>query len=265
MLQQDARLQEESSPEPNSIEDGDPETRNLSEFLSENHRKTRDVTHETRLYYIGSETSTLNYLIRQRPAESGTDVLHFSTEARPRVMPELKGDCLRLPGRNLMGELISAYFTNVNRGFPIVDEEDFFSRYDGKDPARPLSLLLLNAILLVGAHSVSPSKPEVRKMEPDFLRRARQLYDGRHEVHREYYMQAALLFTWYCDHLEDVVSNSWLWVGVATRTAYGMGMHRDTCESALPLRLKHMWNRLWWTMFQFDVMVSAAHGRPQAM
>jgi transcriptional regulatory protein AMDR len=78
-------------------------------------------------------------------------------------------------------------------------------------------------------------------------------------------LQASLLLTWQCDDLEDIVSNTWHWVGVATRTAFGMGMHRDAGPSSLNAMDKRLWVRLWWILFQFDVLVSASYGRPQAM
>jgi transcriptional regulatory protein AMDR len=91
------------------------------------------------------------------------------------------------------------------------------------------------------------------------------LFDYRFEQHRETYLQVALLLTWQCDNLEDIVDNSWHWIGIGARTAFGMGMHRDARSSTLNTIDKRQWVRLWWCLFQFDVMVSASFGRPQAM
>jgi transcriptional regulatory protein AMDR len=180
-------------------------------------------------------------------------------------MPEVPSDCLRLPGKKLTRELIDAYFTHVNSGFPIMHQEAFMASYNHRDQSNPLSLLLLNCVLFAGAHVLGSNRPDMAKLAHQFYRRARQLFDARYDPAREHYIQAALLFTWYCDRLEDVVSNSWHWVGVASRTAFGIGLHRDATNSRLNTAIKGHWVRLWWTLYQFDVMVSAAHGRVQSM
>ncbi|WYZ38421.1 hypothetical protein EsH8_III_000335 [Colletotrichum jinshuiense] len=186
-------------------------------------------------------------------------------------MSSVPPEALELPTKALADELVQAYFTYINRGFPIVDEDFFMMKYSNTDAEtdivrpRPLSLLLLNAILLVGAHVLSPQREDVKAMKPVFFKRAKALFDCRFEQHRETYLQAAILLTWQCDDLEDVISNSWHWVGVAVRTAFGMGMHRDNTPSNLNIMDKRLWTRLWWTLFQFDVLVSMAHGRPQAI
>lgn len=170
-----------------------------------------------------------------------------------------------MPPKRLADQLVEAYFRHINRGFPIVDEKEFMHSYNNQDSAPRLSLMLLNAVFLVGAHVLSPAKDDVRSLRGMFFRRTKMLFDSRQDEHREDYLQTALLLTWHCDSLEDVVANSWHWVGVAARTALGMGMHRDVRSSNLNALDKSQWVRWWWLLFQFDVVVSASYGRPQAM
>ncbi|KAL7769185.1 hypothetical protein ACKLNR_000569 [Fusarium oxysporum f. sp. zingiberi] len=158
-----------------------------------------------------------------------------------------------------------AYFAHVNPGFPIVDEDEFMTSYNGSDVPKLVSLPLLNAIFLVGAHVLSSTREDCRASTYTFFRRAKMLFDYRFEQHRETYLQVALLLTWQCDNLEDIVDNSWHWIGIGARTAFGMGMHRDARSSTLNTIDKRQWVRLWWCLFQFDVMVSASFGRPQAI
>ncbi|KAK2010940.1 fungal-specific transcription factor domain-containing protein [Colletotrichum eremochloae] len=246
-------------------------TRNLADFLDQEETGAQEILPSSRLYFIGTEFSNLNYLVRQRSHRPGQNVLHFGSHPMPPRMSSVPPEALELPTKALADDLVEAYFVHVNRGVPIVDESQFMRKYNNVDsgsdtiPSRPLSLLLLNSILLVGAHVLSPQREDVKALKPVFFKRAKALFDCRFEQHREAYLQSALLLTWQCDDLEDVVSNSWYWVGCAVRTAFGMGMHRDATPSSLNIMDKLLWTRLWWTLYQFDVLVAMAHGRPQAI
>ncbi|KAF4970124.1 hypothetical protein FZEAL_10107 [Fusarium zealandicum] len=240
-------------------------TRSLAEFIDQDEVRVGEISRSARLYFIGTEFSNLNYLVRQRTRQSDPNVVHFGSHPLCRKVPLVPQEALQLPSKILADELVTAYFYHVNRGFPIVDEDEFLARYHGTDTLRTVSLPLLNAIFLVGAHVLSPGRPDVRASKDDFFRRAKILVDSRFEQHRESYLQVSLLLTWQCADLEDIVSNSWHWVGVAARTALGMGMHRDATTSSLNHMDKCQWVRLWWTVFQFDVLVSTSYGRPMAL
>ncbi|KAK7452576.1 fungal specific transcription factor domain-containing protein [Colletotrichum acutatum] len=246
-------------------------TRNLADFLDREETGYQDILPSGRLYFIGTEFSNLNYLVRQRSQRPDQHVLHFGSHPLAPRMSSVPPEALELPTKALADELVQAYFVHINRGIPIVDEEFFMKKYNNTDTnedfarQRPLSLLLLNAILLVGAHVLSNQRDELKALKAVFFKRAKALFDCRFEQHRETYLQAAILLTWQCDDLEDVISNSWYWIGIAARTAYGMGMHRDASPSGLNVMDKRLWRRLWWTLYQYDVLVSMAHGRPQAI
>lgn len=246
-------------------------TRNLADFLDREETGYQDILPSGRLYFIGTEFSNLNYLVRQRSQRPDQNVLHFGSHPLAPRMSSVPPEALELPTKALADELVQAYFVHINRGIPIVDEEFFMKKYNNTETnedfarQRPLSLLLLNAILLVGAHVLSNERDELKALKAVFFKRAKALFDCRFEQHRETYLQAAILLTWQCDDLEDVISNSWYWIGIAARTAYGMGMHRDATPSGLNVMDKRLWRRLWWTLYQYDVLVSMAHGRPQAM
>lgn len=245
------------------------DARNLADFLDREDVRTGEINVTGRLYFIGNEFSNLNYLVRQRSRESAQNVLHFGSHPfAPRMPSIIPQEALQLPTKALADDLIHAYFTHVNPGLPIVDEEEFMQNYNGTHTLgqrRQLGLLLLNSIFIVGAHVLAVQNPEMVALRNLFSRRAKTIMDSRFEQHREVYIQASLLMTWVCLDLEDIVSNSWHLVGVATRTALGMGIHRDTTPSNLNAMDQRQWTRLWWILYQFDVLVSVAQGRPQAM
>lgn len=244
----------------------DASTSHLAEFIDREDVRAREISQTGRLYFIGTEFSNLNYLVRQRSRVTNPNILHFGTPPMGRVLPHVPPEALQLPPKGLCEQLIEAYFLHINRGFPIVDETEFMAIYrDQKQVIRPFSLLLLNAVLLAGAHVLPAQHHDLRPLRRTLFRRTKLLFDARYDKHREKYIQAALLLTWYCDSLEDVISNSWHWVGFAARSAVGMGMHRDATASSLNIYDKRQWVRWWWILFQFDVMISTSYGRPQAM
>lgn len=172
---------------------------------------------------------------------------------------------LEIPPKPLLDELVTAYFVHINRGWPIIDEESFTEQLAGKDPRNPLSLPLLNAVLLVGAHVLSAERDDLKDLQATFFRRAKTLIDARYDQDRLAYVQSALLMTWYSDGHEEVIANAWYWIGAATRAAIGLGMHRDTTRAKLVPVPRRTWVRVFWVMFQFDTLISLTYGRPQSL
>ena len=245
-------------------------SRNLAEFISRDEIRVRVLNDQSRLYFIGTEVSNLNYLVVQRSRNLGHTGLHFGTRqlARKYTAHEFKqipSGAVELPEKSLADDLVQAYFVHVNRGWPIVDEVDFMEKYNGNNPQRQVPLLLLHAIFLVGSHVLSSKREDLKELKRVSFRKAKALFDSRFEQDRAIYIQVALLMTWNSDGLEDVVANCWHWIGLAARTALGMGMHRDASQSSMTDGHKRLWVRLWWVLYQFDVMVSTFYGRPQAM
>lgn len=170
------------------------------------------------------------------------------------------------PAKDVRDSLVDAYFEEINPYFPIVDETKFRRQYS--DPTDPPPLILLQSVLLAGAHvSDHPKVVEWRPMVRNALfRRAKGLFDMRHENDRMFLVQAALLFTWYLENADTGSANCYYWAGVACRIAFGLGMHRDLSDGAAMVRMpaydRRMYRRIWWTLFQVEIWVSLEHGRP---
>lgn len=240
----------------------------LVEFIDQQDIWHRPIDQSSRIAYVGTDVSNVNFLVRQQAGQAAA-VHHYPTNRLARRYTAHEPDRLpveafELPDKNMVDELLTAYFEKVNPGFPVVDEEIFMTQYRARDPTSPPSLLLLQAILMVGAHVSSPS-PLREKLKATFFRKAKILFDTRFERNRDTVVQAALLLTWHSDGPEDVAANAWFWIGVAARTALGLGMHRDAEPSTLVSHNKSMWRRVWWLLFQLDVLLSLQYGRPQAM
>ncbi|CAK7231356.1 hypothetical protein SBRCBS47491_007903 [Sporothrix bragantina] len=179
-------------------------------------------------------------------------------------------DIHSFPEKEIRDDFIDAYFSKVNPYFPVVDEADFRTRY--ADPNNQPALVLLHSVLLVGAHVSSHSKAVHARhiVKAVLFRRAKCVFDMRHEHDRLHLVQAALLFTWHLQNGDTASSNSFYWLGVACRIAYGIGMHRDLLQDPLepdrmPIQDRRLWRRIWWTLFQAEVLSALEHGRPSAI
>ncbi|KAJ5601294.1 transcriptional regulator family: Fungal Specific TF [Penicillium lagena] len=241
----------------------------LVKLIDEEDSGRREIQRGVRAFYVGHEHSNMSFLIRQQ-RDQDDDVFHFASNEIPRRQiktghDQLLMDALTLPETPLADELVQAYFTYVNPGFPVVDEDLFMTQYRNKDPTDPPPILLLQAILLVGTH-VTKAKVERDALKEIFFRRTKYLFDNRIERNRDILVQTALLLTWHSDSADDdVAADAHFWVGVAARIATGLGMHRNPVSSSFVTRDRRMWRRVWYILVQFDVMVSLSHGRPQAI
>ncbi|KAL4779618.1 fungal-specific transcription factor domain-containing protein [Aspergillus varians] len=258
-----------SSSDPSEGESRAEIEKRLVNLIDEEASDIREIQRGVRAIYVGHELSNMSFLIRQQ-RDTGDDVYHFAGNEIPRRQlrtghDQLLLDALTLPEPALADELVEAYFTHVNTGYPIVEEDLFMTQYRNQDPADAPPILLLQSILLVGAHVTRPKAERDALMEM-FFRRAKWLIDNRIERNRDILIQAALLLTWHSDVADDDVSaNAHYWIGMAARVATGLGMHRNPVSSSFSPRDRRMWRRLWYILVQFDVMVSLSYGRPQAI
>ncbi|CAK7566948.1 MAG: hypothetical protein SEPTF4163_004905 [Sporothrix epigloea] len=266
----------------------------LVEFIDQPLLEERPIDKSTRVLYVGSQLSNMNFLLRQRTAKHGRQneqtggqetspngplhsrnisVVHYPTNRIPRPSAREGGfaaeglpfEAFSLPPKRTVDQLLAAYLKYINPGFPVVDGALFMRQYHARDPQNPPSLLLLQAILVAAAH-VFYNDPEERAVHKSlFFRRAKMLLDACVERNRDTVVQAALLLTWHADGPEDVGANAWHWVGLAARTATGLGMHRDAEASKLVPQNKRTWRRVWWLLVVCDVLVALQYGRPPAL
>lgn len=206
-------------------EDQDDIERGSDPLVDHNGFGQKAIHKGVRITYVGKDVSNISFLVRQRLEGQNERVYHFpSDEIAKKYMrhesDRVHQEAFMLPDKALADELVTAYFTYVNPGCPILSEDIFMAQYAGHDPADPPSLLVLQAVLLVGAH-VSKERSERDALKATFFRRAKMLFEARVEWNRDSMVQAALLLTWYSDGVEDVTANAWYWVGTAARIATG--------------------------------------------
>lgn len=226
-----------------------------------------------RIVYTGSSIANLNQLVRHSSL-----ALHFPFPSiRPRLAWEPTAasrayltsaaarDLSSLPPRHIRDSLVNTYFTYVHPGLPIIDAAEFQAQYASANPSPPL--LLLQCMLLAAARvsmhqEVVPSRSDLTST---LYRRAKALFEMRHENDRVTLVQSALLLTWHVEDADSVSNGPYYWVGLATRTALGLGMHRDLSDasaSRMPAADRRLYRRLWWTTLRFEVYTALEFGRP---
>ncbi|EED17441.1 acetamidase regulatory protein, putative [Talaromyces stipitatus ATCC 10500] len=235
-----------------------------------------DPMDKIRVAYVGTHLSNMSHLVslnRPRP--------QFLIYPYPQIHPPLSWkpdishttnhdimhDITSFPAKDIRDDFVEAYFEKINPYFPVVNECEFRARYRDVDNQPPL--LLLHAVLLAGAHvSGHPKAMQARHVvKAVIFRRAKYVFDMRHENDRMHLVQAALLFTWHLQNGDTASSNSYFWLGVACRIAFGIGMHRNQLNDPpnpgrMPISDRRLWRRVWWTLFQVEIMSALEHGRP---
>ncbi|EED16708.1 C6 transcription factor (AmdR), putative [Talaromyces stipitatus ATCC 10500] len=253
---------------PNPSDDRREMENRLVTLIDQQELDSREIQHGVRAIYVGHDVSNMSFLLRQQRGDEIS--YHLAGNEIPRRRLEIGHDqflqdALTLPEKHIADELVDAYFTHVNPGYPIVEEELFMSQYRNRDPSNPPPVLLLQAILLIGVH-VSRDSPEREELKNVLYRRCKWLFDNRIERNRDILVQTALLLTWHSDAIDDDVSaNAHYWVGVAARIATGLGMHRDPIANKFVATDRRTWRRVWWILVQYDVLISLSYGRPQAI
>ncbi|KAK5717749.1 hypothetical protein LTR15_008588 [Elasticomyces elasticus] len=252
---------------PFAIASGEAFKTSLVEFVEQPSGLRPPIDKDARVTYTGNSLSNLNLLKRASGMNDGSS--HHASNRVPRQFVSHESDrlpveALQLPEKQTVDRLLEAYFTHVSPGFPVVDEVRFMAQYKARDPSNPPSLLLLQAILMAGAHVLTESSGR-QALKATFFRRAKMLIDSRFERNRDTVVQAALLLATHIDGIEDVCANDWYWVHYASTVALGLGMHRDAEPSTLVPHNKRMWRRVFWLLFSSDVALALQYGRPQSI
>ena len=209
-----------------------------------------DESSNVRIAYVGTSASNLAALVNQEAKFSNAHAasLYFPFPSIRPVVPwkpakslplvkwystSFADDISALPAKDIRDDLVNSYFAQIHPGFPVVDESQFRTQYN--DFNNPPPLMLLQAVLLVGAHVSNHAKVARSRslVKMALFRRAKALFDLHYENDRMHLVQAALLFTWHCEGADDFSSNVYYWVGIACRVAFSLGMHRDLSHTAV--------------------------------
>lgn len=176
------------------------------------------------------------------------------------------GDGHQVSTRKDEKDLINAYFTNIHCATPIIDEEEFRSKYSQGDDRQPPWLGLLNMVLAIG--SVSTSEPDETSQKVYYARAYENLgLDSFGNGHLETIQALGLLGGYFCHYLNQPNMANVI-LGAALRMALAMGLHREPASRAKETSALHNWathetrRRVWWCLFTVDTWASLTLGRP---
>lgn len=166
-------------------------------------------------------------------------------------------EAFRLPPTKVSDQLLHTYFTLVNPGFPVVEQEMFKRKCSQNSNERP-SLLLLNAMFVAGAHFLHANPSQKDMLKSTFSRRAKALLDLGYERNQNAIIQSALILAWY---YKDTATDQLFWAGMAKQTVVSIGMDHSMEESLLFPHERRVWKRLWWLVLQTNVLLTLQYGK----
>ncbi|KAL3449668.1 hypothetical protein BJX65DRAFT_305692 [Aspergillus insuetus] len=166
---------------------------------------------------------------------------------------------LALPASPLLDAFIDAYFVNLFPLLPVVDRSDV----TGDDR----SILLLQCLSLLGSHFRYRRPPSISS--PGCLyAKVKSLLDQNYERDPLTTLKALCLIACRSAESPTVVSldSPWHWLGVATRYALSMGLHREaTYHTEGGPRLESVGGSGGISLYNQDKLQSLCYGRPPAV
>ncbi|KAK5164253.1 uncharacterized protein LTR77_009947 [Saxophila tyrrhenica] len=161
-----------------------------------------------------------------------------------------------LPSRAVQMALFENFFTYCYPWDPTIERSQIIGV-----PTEGVSRLLLQAIFLGGSRVSSAPLSDVTPH--DFYLRAKTLFWTNQESNPLVKIIAVSLLHWWNPHGPELVSSdtSTFWNSIAVNLAVQMGLNsakRRVPDEALR-------RKLWWSIVARDCLISAAHGRAQAV
>ncbi|KAI1335514.1 fungal-specific transcription factor domain-containing protein [Xylariaceae sp. FL0016] len=242
-----------------------------------------------RLLYVG-DSASLSYLQWIRMiVENISGPSDFTVDPRRHMIMEntipLPQD-LRptgvLPDQRTANILIGSYFTNTAGFIEVFDKRTFLKSVDEcyKDPlgVTPSLLCLLYLVFAIGLVMAAPFpgsdeaavidklRSERASRAEQFFRNAKNLADpvSGFEDADFWSIQALVLMSLYMLSVSKR-NASYAYYGMAVRSAFALGLHRDESMVIFPPGECQVRKNLWRTLFVLDRFLAACLGRPTAI
>lgn len=173
-----------------------------------------------------------------------------------------------LPSPEVMTHLLNLHFTYVHPFAPVFVWSKFLKRLQSRDYT-PSFLLLLNSIFALASRysddvsfRTDPSKPET--IGAQFSEKAKMILDTLYDE-PDLYCVGALILLAFQQMGTGGSYKSWIYVGLSIRMAQHLGLNRDCLKlnPHMPALDREERNRVWWTVFMADRIISTSFGRPQ--
>ncbi|KAI3096013.1 transcriptional regulator family: Fungal Specific TF [Penicillium roqueforti] len=180
-------------------------------------------------------------------------------------------DAFALPTKELADHLLHVFLKEVHTVLPIIREDLFTEQFQhvylpSKRPNKKW-LAVFNMVLAIGSRFCHAS-PQNGPEGPDgldsgdeqrFLSRAKALnyyetYGDLQQVQTETLMAFYFLSS-------SQINRSWKTIGIATRSAIGLGLNLEISSTRLDAKAKEARKRLWWSIFYLEHTLTTMTGR----
>ncbi|KAG0030216.1 hypothetical protein BGZ82_007525 [Podila clonocystis] len=175
-----------------------------------------------------------------------------------------------LPPPEMMTHLLNLHFTYVHPFAPVFVWSRFLKRLQERDYT-PSFLFLLNSIFALASRfsddislRTDPDKPET--VGAQFVEKAKAILDTQYDA-PDLYCVGALVLLSYQQMGTGGGYRAWMFIGLSIRMAQHLGLNRDCAKlnPHMPILDREERNRIWWTCFVADRVVSVSFGRPQGI
>ncbi|KAF9377587.1 hypothetical protein CPC16_011752 [Podila verticillata] len=175
-----------------------------------------------------------------------------------------------LPPPEMMTHLLNLHFTYVHPFAPVFIWSRFLKRLQERDYT-PSFLFLLNSIFALASRfsddislRTDPDKPET--VGAHFVEKAKAILDTLYDAPDLYCVGALVLLSYQLMGTGGGY-RAWMYIGLSIRMAQHLGLNRDCAKlnPHMPVLDREERNRIWWTCFVADRVVSASFGRPQGI
>ncbi|KAM6505549.1 hypothetical protein FSOLCH5_013725 [Fusarium solani] len=164
--------------------------------------------------------------------------------------------------RQVMQRLVNSYFSVYHRSYPFVHEPTFRAQFDEviQRPQRRSWRMLLHIILALGAWCLNHADGE---LHDQLYHQALSFSEDEclFESANLTLVQALILFSNLSQKRNKPNTGS-NFLGLATRMALSLGLHRELPDWNISLLQREMRRRVWWGLYMFDSGASTTFGRP---
>ncbi|KAF9960769.1 hypothetical protein BGZ72_005934 [Mortierella alpina] len=201
---------------------------------------------------------------------------HYGGQDPSRVQPFVTPEAQKfmenpdLPSPEIMTHLLNLHFIYVHPFAPVFVWSKFLKRLQERDYT-PSFLFLLNSIFALASRysddtslRKDPAKPET--VGARFADKAKEILDTLYDS-PDLHCVGALVLLAFQQMGTGCSYRSWMYVGISIRMAQHLGLNRSCIKlnPNMPVLDREERNRIWWTCFMADRIISTSFGRPQGI
>ncbi|KAF2092151.1 hypothetical protein K490DRAFT_18591, partial [Saccharata proteae CBS 121410] len=242
-----------------------------------------------RLLYVGDSASLSFLQLLRMMVENVAGPSAFTTDPRrhkitetPFSLPPSTSFTHLLPDKKTARVLVDSFFVNTHGFMQVFDRHAFFATLDNcyADPlnAEPSWLCLLNLVFAIGLMLALPRSGTeeahiIEKLQNQHADRAEVFYFNAKSLNdpltgfedADFWSVQALLLMSYYMLVKSKRNMAFALLGMAVRSAYALGLHREETMIIFSLDEQAARRNLWKSLFVMDRFLSFSLGRPTAI